>query len=212
MKQQMSETFFTAEENERIRVAVRSAEMGTSGEIATMIVDCSDRYREAEQAGALFLSSAIALAVAIATGHVSIWSFIPLVILFYFPVSRVFRKYPRITLPFAGRGRIDEAVRERAVRAFYEKGLYRTRHETGILIFMSLLERKVWILGDRGINERIDPSSWGEMASELARGVAQGKGCDALCSVVVRCGAELSRHFPRQLDDTNELGDTVITG
>jgi putative membrane protein len=76
---------------------------------------------------------------------------------------------------------------------------------------MSLLERKVWILGDRGINERIDPSSWGEMAGELAKGLAAGNGCDALCSVIIRCGSELSRHFPRQPDDTNELGDQLLT-
>jgi putative membrane protein len=76
---------------------------------------------------------------------------------------------------------------------------------------MSLLEHKVWILGDRGINARIEPSSWQEMAGDLAGGIADGRGCEALCAVIGRCGAELSRHFPRLADDINELGDSLIS-
>lgn len=210
MKKYSSETFFSEAEQERIRQAVLNAEAITSGEIATMIVDESDRYREAELAGSLFLAATIALVAAVTTHHVTIWSYLPLVFLLSFPARFLFGKFPAMKLPFAGTGRIAEAVRLRAVRAFYEKGLYRTRHETGILIFMSLLEHKVWILGDRGINERIDPSSWQEMAGELARGIANGRGCDALCTVIDRCGLELSRHFPRQADDVNELGDDLL--
>ncbi len=211
VKRQTAETFFSEAEQEQILKAVRSAEMSTSGEIATMIVDGSDRYLEAELAGSLFFSALTALIVALATHHVTIWSYIPMVIIIYFPASLISRKYPRIKLPFAGSVRIAEAVRQRAVRAFYEKRLYMTRHETGILIFMSLLERKVWILGDRGINERIDPSLWSEMAADLARGIAEMRGCAALCEVIDRCAAELSRHFPRQSDDTNELADSLLT-
>jgi putative membrane protein len=101
-------------------------------------------------------------------------------------------------------------VRERAVRAFYEKGLYRTIGETGILIFISLLEHKVWILGDKGINNRIDPDRWKSMAADLARGLREGKGCEALCTAVSRCGEELARHVPRHADDLNELDDELI--
>jgi putative membrane protein len=97
------------------------------------------------------------------------------------------------------------------VRAFYEKGLYRTRHETGILIFISLIEHKVWILGDRGINERIDSHFWQNLASRLTQGLREGKSCEALCCVISGCGAELSRHFPRRADDLNELRDEILT-
>lgn len=211
VRQQRSETFFSKHEQERIAQAVHSAEANTSGEIATMIVDESDRYREAELAGSLFLAALLALSITAVTHHVTIWSYLPMVVLLYLPILTLFRKFPAMKLPFAGKGRIEEAVRIRAVRAFYEKGLYRTRHETGILIFMSLLEHKVWILGDRGINDRIEPESWQDMAKELAGGIATGKGCDALCSVIARCGSELSRHFPRQPDDTNELRDQLLT-
>ncbi|MBI5655683.1 MAG: hypothetical protein HZC44_02195 [Geobacter sp.] len=211
MKRKSAETYFTSEEQERISLCVATAESGTSGEIAIMIVDESDRYREAGLAGALFLSAFVALSAALLTSHVTIWSYLPMMVLLLFPSLWLFRRFPRLKRPFAGRRRIAEAVRQRAVRAFYEKGLYRTRDETGILIFMSLLEQKVWILGDRGINELIDPAAWHGFAQELATGMAQGKGCDALCSVIGQCGAELSKHFPRCADDQNELTDQLLT-
>lgn len=206
-----AEEFFTPEERGRVRAAVAEAEGSTSGEIATMVVDASDSYREAEILGAVLLSGLLSVVAAVASHHVTIWSYIPLVVLLYFPSWYLFRLVPRLKLPFAGRRRVAEAVRERAVRAFYEKGLYRTRHETGILIFISLLEHKVWILGDRGINERIDPHFWQNLASRLSQGLKEGRTCEALCTVIAGCGAELSRQFPRRADDVNELRDEILT-
>jgi uncharacterized membrane protein len=40
--------------------------------------------------------------------------------------------------------------------AFYEKGLYKTRKNTGVLFFMSCLRRKVWVLADKGIYGRLN--------------------------------------------------------
>lgn len=206
-----AETFFTSDEKERIRRAVATAEAATSGEIATMVVDESDSYREAETLGAALLAGLVAIAVAVALHHVTIWTYIPLVFVLFPAARAIMRRVPRLKLPFAGRGRIAEAVRERAVRAFYERGLYRTREETGILIFISLLEHKVWILGDRGINAKIAPGFWEGLAGELARGLREGRGCDALCIAIAGCGEELARHFPVRADDVNELKDDLLT-
>lgn len=193
-----------------IHRAVEAAEAATSGEIATMVVERSDSYREAETLGAVLVAGLVGGIVCVAIHHVAIWTYIPLVFLLFIPVRLLFQRFPRLKLPFVGRRRLEEAVRERAVRAFYEKGLYRTREETGILIFISLQEHKVWILGDRGINARIPPDSWQRMARELAAGIKGGEACEALCSVIAACGAELARYFPRRFDDENELTDEVL--
>ncbi|WP_243371504.1 TPM domain-containing protein [Geotalea sp. SG265] len=211
MKPDKTNDFFSAAEMKAIRKAVAVAETGTSGQIAPMIVDESDSYREALLLGVLFLSGLLALIVAIAIHHVTIWTYIPLVVVLALPCYLLLRRFPRIKLAFIGRKRINEAVQERAVRAFYEKGLYRTRHETGVLIFISLLERKVWILGDRGINEKITPDSWQTLAGELAKGIRQGKTCESLCTTIRACGEELTRYFP-QAPGTgiNELPDDLL--
>jgi putative membrane protein len=206
-----ADNFFTVEEKERIRAAVAAVERTTAGEVATMVVDASDSYREAEHLGALFLSGFVALLVAVATHHVTIWSYIPLVLLLYFPCVAMLRRIPRLLLPFVGQRRLAEAVRERAVQAFYEQGLHRTREETGILIFISLLERKVWILGDRGIDRKIPPETWQRFVTELTAGLRAGRAAEALCSVIAGCGRLLAEHFPGRADDVNELPDTVLT-
>ncbi len=225
---------FIQEEHDRIQAAVAAAEAATSGEIAVMVVDRSERYREAELLGSLLLALALAilaeLAFAAAFVHgvtggwnsgagqfaalvvsgASLWRCISLAVLLYWGTRMLFRRWELLKMPFVGRGRREEAVRDHALRTFYEQGLYKTRDETGILIFISLLEHKVWILGDRGINRLIPADQWQNLAAELARGVKEGAACAALCSVIGQCGAVLSRHFPRKPDDVNELADGVL--
>jgi putative membrane protein len=133
-----------------------------------------------------------------------------LTVILYFPAQLLIAKIATLQKPFITGRRMDEAVKARAVRAFYEKGLYRTRHETGVLIFISEFERKVWILGDRGINSRIPPESWQQLVQTLTVGIREGRACEALCSVIASCGEELSRHFPRESDDINELQDELL--
>lgn len=204
-------SFFSTEEMDAIRRAVAAAEGVTSGQIATMIVDQSDSYREALFLGTVFLSGFFALFISIATHLVTIWSYIPLALLLALPCYLIFHRFPRLKLFFVGRNRLNEAVRERALRAFYEKGLYRTNNETGVLIFISSLEHKVWILGDRGINEKIDPDAWRHLAAQLADGIRQGRACDSLCAVIHSCGEMLRHYFPQEAGpEVNELPDEII--
>lgn len=210
-KVKIAPSFFRDEEREMVRRAVAEAEAKSSGEIAVTVVRESERYREAEKLGALLLAGLLAVIVSIATGHVSIWSYIPFVCVFFFPSLWLFRRFPRLKLSFAGPRRQVEAVRERALATFYEKELHRTRDESGILIFISILERKVWILGDHGINQRIKPGHWHALAREVAAGVRSGQAAETLCRVIATIGDELARHFPRREDDVNELPDELMT-
>jgi putative membrane protein len=211
MKRKSAHDFFSETEREAIRAAVEVAESGTAGEIATIVVDQSDSYHEGEILGAVLVAGFVAVIACVAFHHVTIWSFIPVVFLSFYPVRYLFRRLPHLKLPFVARRRLAHAVRDRAVRAFFEKGLHRTRDESGILIFISLLERKVWILGDRGINEKIPLHVWHALARELSAGIREGRPCETLCAVIARCGEHLATHFPRKADDTNELPDNVLT-
>jgi len=234
MKVKRASDFFSEEEKEKINNAVKAAESDTSGEIATMVVKASDSYREAETLGAILIAGLLSFVVEVLLEYYavnignndwnslrfsgmefllyggSIWTFIPMVFVLFLPVRYLFKIYPALKLPFAGKKRLEEAVRERAVRAFFEKRLYKTRDETGILIFISLLERKVWILGDRGVDKKISHSVWQGLVKELTRGIREGKACEALSNVIYLIGIELGRHFPKRSDDVNELSDELL--
>ena len=203
-------TFFSEIEKGKISALVKNAERETSGEIAVMVVDASDSYREAGFLGALLLSAFISLVCAVSLHLVTIWSYIPAVMVFWFPALYLMRRFPRFKLTLAGRTRLEEAVRDRAVRAFFEKELYRTREETGVLIFISTLEHKVWILGDRRINEQIGPELWQELSGALAAKISEDQAFEGMRIAIDRLSAILKKHFPPAADDSNELPDEVI--
>ena len=101
---------------------------------------------------------------------------------------------------------------QRAVRAFYEKGLYKTKQQTGVLFFLSLLEKKVWVLADKGIYEKIEQDTLNRFSKLVSQGIRDGRSCDSLCNAIMEAGELLAKHFPITPDDTDELTDEVITG
>jgi hypothetical protein len=108
MKSKNSSNFFSEPEKEKITALVKKAERETSGEIAVMVVDESDSYREAEFMGALLLSAFIAFVAAVSLHQITIWSYIPAVILFWFPALLFMRRFPRFKLALAGKNRVVE--------------------------------------------------------------------------------------------------------
>ncbi|HOD76606.1 MAG TPA: TPM domain-containing protein, partial [Syntrophorhabdaceae bacterium] len=140
-----------------------------------------------------------------------LWWYIPLTFIFFPPFWLVMRRTPYLKALFSGTGRRERAVRDRAVRAFYEKGLYRTKGNTGILFFISLLERKVWVLADKGIHEKITQAKLNAFARTVSAGIRQGTAADALVEAIGEAGRLLEEHFPTVEGDTNELTDEVIT-
>ena len=203
--------FFSPEEKERLKTMTREAESRTIGEIVVIVVDRSDHYIEAEVLGSVLLGSLLSLILTVLFFHSSIWSYIPLTFIFFFPCWFLFIRVEALKKLFIGIRKKEETVRLRAERAFFEKGLYRTKKNTGVLFFLSLLERKVWVLADKGIHEKMDQGTLDRFANEVSRGIKEGRACDALSKAIQEIGALLSQHFPITPDDTDELPDEVIT-
>lgn len=207
-----ADSFFTPEERDCILQATHAVEKRTIGEIAVMVVDSSSRYRETEVVGGIILGSTLSFVITTLFFSASLWSYIPLSFFFYFPSWYLFRKSPLLKTAFITSGRKEETVRERAVRAFYEKGLYRTQKNTGVLFFVSVLERKVWVLADRGIHEKIGQDTLNTFARTVSRGIREGRAGNALCDAIHDAGVLLEKHFPKTPEDTDELSDEIMTG
>ena len=206
-----SEGFFTAEEKERLKATTQDVESRTIGEIVVMVVDHSDHYIEAEVLGSVLLGSLLSLVLTVLFFHSSIWSYIPLTFIFFFPCWFLFIKVETLKRLFIGIRRKEEAVRLRAERAFFERGLYRTKKNTGVLFFVSLLERKVWVFVDKGIHEKMDEGTLDRFADEVSKGVREKRACDALSQAIQEIGVLLSKYFPITGEDVDELPDEVIT-
>ncbi len=206
-----SDRFFTSEEKEKLRAITHEVESRTIGEIVVMVVDRSNPYIEAEILGGILLGGLFSLILTLLFFHASVWSYIPLTFFLFFPCRFLFQRIDTLKKFFIGTRRKEEAVRLRAEGAFFEKGLYKTKKNTGVLFFLSLLERKVWILADKGIYEKMDQETLNRYAIEVSRGVREGRACDALSQAIQGIGGLLSRHFPITPDDTDELSNAVMT-
>lgn len=204
-------TFFNDAELRRIEESTRAVECCTIGEVAAMVVDSSDQYADTELLGGIFLGSFVSLLVTVFFFQSSLWFYIPLSILFSLPCRMLFRNILPLKRSLIGAGRIEAVVRQRAVGAFHEKGLYKTRKHTGVLFFISLLEHKVWVLADKGIYEKIDQETLNRFARAVSQGIKEGRACDALCQAIKDAGEILAKHFPLTPGDTNELSDRVMT-
>jgi putative membrane protein len=203
--------FFSEEEKEKIKATTHDVELRTIGEVVVMVVESSDPYVEAELLGGVLLGSLLSFILTALFLHSSIWSFVPMSFIFFFPSQWFVRKVIPLKALFIGRERKADAVRRRAISAFYDHGLYKTRKNTGVLFLISWLERKVWVLADKGIHEKIGQESLNQVATLVSQGVREGRPCEALCEAIRKMGEALSEHFPMTPGDADELPDSVIT-
>ena len=205
------EKFFSAEEQECIQQAVTAAEQKTSGEIVPMIVGASGRYAEVELSGlvvGLVLGTLAAISWHDPWGSVHIYLLWPVVgAILGFAVCSI----PTLKRRLITKDRIADAVHTRSLAAFTGQGLHHTRAETGILIFVSLLEHRVVVLADRGINEKVEAGTWDEIVNRITASLKSGNGCYGFCKAIERCGEILARHFPRSADDRDELPNKLVT-
>src|ERR1051325_1303030 len=160
-----AETYFTPEEQEKIRQAVVAAESKTSGEIVPMIVGASARYAEANVAG-LIVGLVIGSAAALMWHDPWSWSHAEIAWPLLGAAAGLGLSHvsalKRLLVPTV---RITEAVNTRSLAAFTAHGLHYTRAHTGILILASLFEHRVIVLADRGINEKVKPGTRDEMGA-----------------------------------------------
>jgi putative membrane protein len=199
----------TDEDKKTIAEAVRSAELRSSGEIVFAITDASDHYHHATLQGALvgtLLVTAIYLALPTPqTIGIVLWTEIIAFALSYALIPHVpWRRW------FISPREMDQHVHEAAFREFYTSGLYKTREANGIVIYLSCLERRVVVLGDKGIHEKMGDHHWNDVRDQIITGIRQGKAREGICLAVESCGRALAEHFPRRPDDLNELPDEVI--
>jgi putative membrane protein len=210
MPQMTAKNFFSEEEIKQIESAVSEAEGRTSGEIVPMVVDQSYDYPRAEIIGGGFFSLATGIVLSWAFGGESIWIFLPIFLLGYFPFKLLIRNIPALKKGLISSAEIAEEVEEKALVSFVEQGLHHTRDATGILILISLFEKRVHVLADRGINKVVPPHTWEEIVTTVTDGIHNGRTCEALVDAIRRCGDLLEESFPVKKDDTDELPNLIL--
>jgi putative membrane protein len=210
-----SDRFFSEADREAIRATVREAESRTSGEIVPFVVDLSDEYASAAWKGAT-LGALLAPLVALAIYRwTSVWG-IPLAYWIALPApiggaaAYLIAFLPPIRRWLTGEHVLEARVRSRAAAAFLDQEVFQTENRTGILLFVSLFERRVVLLADSGIHQKVETGQWESITRRLAAEIRHGRPGPALVEAIRECGEVLARHHVEiRPGDRNELGDEL---
>lgn len=103
-------------------------------------------------------------------------------------------------------------IRTVAERTFERLGMTKTSLRNGVLLFIATQDHRFVILGDRGIDEKVPPGFWDEIAAKLTIRFRNGEFTDGIVEAITAAGEELKAFFPRATDDVNELTDEISKG
>ena len=205
----MAKPLLSEQDRKAIADAIAQAEMRTSGEIVFAIAEASSSYQHAALLGSIFgmagITALYLIFPMVHTINMVLWvELVSFAVLYAFLSNLSCRRW------FIPGREMDTQTREAAFFAFYSRGLYKTRESNGVLIFLSHLERRVVVLGDKAIHEKMGDQHWNEVRDKIVQGIHSGKAREGICAAIECCGGALARHFPHRPDDINELSDTVI--
>ncbi|HEX4495568.1 MAG TPA: hypothetical protein VIE43_07880 [Thermoanaerobaculia bacterium] len=210
-----TDRFFSQADREAIRAAVQEAEKRTSGEIVPYVVERSDVYESALWKGAA-LGALLGPMVALALYRWSdIWG-VPMGVWIALPapvggaIGYLLSLLHPVRRWMAGEPRLDARARRRAAVAFLDQEVFRTRNRTGILLFVSLFERRVVLLADSGIHQKVEEGAWEAITRRLAQGLRAARPAPALIEAIRACGELLEKHdLARAGDDADELSNEL---
>ena len=149
----------------KIKNAVSEAEKKSGGEIVTYITQTSDDYKNIYwTAGffAAFLGSSIFIFLYRFFQFIIPSSIFFLGIVFLLPMLIISLLYliKPLRLLLIDKEQINYYVNLKAKEVFLEKEIFNTIDRTGVLIYISLFEKSVAVLGDSGINKKVSKDKW----------------------------------------------------
>jgi len=112
-------------------------------------------------------------------------------------------------LPFAElwQGR---SARQRATDLFGRLGVWDTEENSGVLIYVQLVDRQVEILADRGIAAKVPQPEWDAICRSMEAAFKDGDYRGGALVAIRRAGELLTAHFPAGEKNPNELPDQPV--
>jgi putative membrane protein len=215
-------------DRERIAAAVAKAERESDGEIVTIVAPRSDAYHDvglhfavlamllAPTAAALAPQSWIDWGTSLVFGWNAAPGFRLLMLLLlgkmilFFLIVRYALAWMPLRMALTPKGTKHRRVQRRAVELFRITTNQRTKGRTGILLYVSLLERRAEIVADEAIHSQVEPEVWGEAMAALVTEIAAGRPGEGMVQAVEKIGEVLAKCLPPRAENPNELPDRLI--
>lgn len=214
----------TEQDRARIEQAIGDAEKQTSAELVVVVASRSGRYDRAEDFfGVLLALAAVAGAWSLwqglhpasgdwSSGHELTIGLLPILGLFVFWFlvgAGLATRFPILAKLFVPRAHFEAEVRRRGFEAFHLFRVGHTKGRNGVLIYISLLERMAWVVGDDAVNDALPQATWEGAMRAIAESFGSARHADGLVQGVKLCAEALGPKFPRTVDDRDEIANAV---
>jgi len=220
--------YISEEDRDLVTAAVAKAERESDGEIVTIVAGRSDAYHDVglhyavlamllvPTAGALIPQGWVDWSTGLLFGWNATLSFRLLMVLMFVKMTVLFLivRYALAYMPLRmkltpGRTK-SRRVHRRAVELFRASCELKTRGRTGVLLYLSLAERRAEIVADKAIADQVTPEVWGEAMAVLVDEVKAGRPGRGMALAVEKIGAVLAALLPPKQDNPDELPNRLI--
>ncbi|REG87542.1 TPM domain-containing protein [Winogradskyella sediminis] len=106
----------------------------------------------------------------------------------------------------------ESDVYEHALEVFHFLKMDNTAQRNGVLIYVAVDNKTFVILGDQGINNIVGADFWNTTRDKIASQFKSGNFKQGIIDGITEAGQALSKHFPWQQNDKDELDNTISKG
>ena len=99
-----------------------------------------------------------------------------------------------------------------AISHFNRLKMFNTKDRNGILIYVANEDRKLAIIGDKNINEKVPNNYWENTKNQLIESFKNEDYVNGLVQAITDVGEKLKNYFPYHEDDQNELTNELSQG
>ena len=216
------------EDHDLVTAAVTAAEATSDGEILTIVSDRSDAYHDVGLHYAVLVMLFVPVVWGLLPQSVVDWglglvlgwnyqltrgAFMTLLFVKLagaFLVVRYALAWMPLRMALTPKATKARRVRRRALQYFHVGAERRTVGRTGVLLYLSLAERRAEIVADEAITSKVAPTVWGDAMAALIGEVKEGRPGKGMAEAVKLIGDVLAEHFPKTSTDRNELPDRLV--
>lgn len=201
--------YLSKKDFDKIEAAVKQAELLTSGEIVPMLVKSSSTVGHVPII--LFLLSLLLIGVCkpyLEFYFSAYWALAGLVCAVLF--IKILSSFNCVLRFFTPKQDQTKQVLLRAQLELQTSNVKNTKDSTGVLIFVSLLEKQVCVLADKAVSKHFKDKDWQDVVNLILKGLKNKNMAQGFEDGILKCGNLLQKEFPIQKNDINELENCLI--
>jgi len=192
-----------------LAAAVAEVEAKTSVELVVLLSPRSGTYPEAAWLGGLVGLYVVFAAVMFHDAELGDYVIFTAPLLGLFAGAVLVAINPGLQRLLASRATLDRNLELVARATFQKAGLSATRDATALLVYLSWLERRAYIVADRGVTRALSPTVLASLTAQFTATLRTSAPTSAILSATRALGAVLAAALPPRPDDINELPDVI---